>query len=169
MTEPLLQMRPMTHNDAAAFDIIQHVAYEVRFQETLPIFARRVEIFPEGNFLVEYSGRPVAYLVCLPWKLHEVVLQDDLLLTVPDDPDCFYIHSATVIPEYHRRGLGTMLFQQARQLAEQRGFEKMTLVSVQGSHPFWSKFGFCTVTPPHQHLASKLATYGPDARYMMRG
>src|SRR5271157_747613 len=95
MDNRTVQMRLMNDADFALFDSIQKAAYRALFLETEAVFRRRVQLFPEGNWICEDRGRPVGYLVCHPWRLNEVVVQNAVDIQLPRNPDCFYIHSAT--------------------------------------------------------------------------
>ena len=61
---------------------------------------------------------------------------------IPDDPDTFYVHDVAVAERCRGRGVGRALATRLLDLARERGFTRAELVSVQGSAPFWEKFGF---------------------------
>ncbi len=51
-------------------------------------------------------------------------------------------------------------------LARRLGLPSLSLVAVNASAGFWGKQGFSVVADPR--LEAKLASYGSDARFMMR-
>ncbi len=168
VTDFALQLRPMTKHDFLLFDAIQRDAYLPLFLENKAAFLRKVELFPDGNWIVEDGPRPVAYLVCHPWVLNDLVPLNDTSLRLPPSPNCLYIHSATVILEYQRMGIGHMLCAHAKHVAHLSELTYMALVSVQDSKQFWRKVGrFHTVRPVEPAMRDKLAAYGPDAQYMV--
>jgi predicted N-acetyltransferase YhbS len=64
------------------------------------------------------------------------------LETIPAGADTFYIHDVAVAERCRGRGVGGLLAQRLLDLARTRGFRSCELVSVQGSAPFWERFGF---------------------------
>jgi len=50
--------------------------------------------------------------------------------------------------------------------ARAAGWPALTLVAVNDAAPFWERHGFVVIDPPG--MADKLASYGADARYMIR-
>jgi hypothetical protein len=52
------------------------------------------------------------------------------------------------------------------QEARAAGWPALTLVAVNDAAPFWERHGFEVIDPPG--MADKLASYGADARYMIR-
>ena len=60
----------------------------------------------------------------------------------PDEADTFYVHDVAVADRCRGRGVGRALATRLLDLARDRGFTRSELVSVQGSAPFWEKFGF---------------------------
>ena len=158
----------MTSNDFALFDAVQRDAYEPLFLENRATFLRKLKLFSQGNWLIQDGPKPVAYLVCHPWVLYDLVTLNAAELVLPVKADALYIHSVAVVHDYQRRGIGTLLYQKAREIAVSHGHTRMALVSVQRSHPFWRRVGrFRTMRLKQASLRMKLAAYGPDARYMV--
>ena len=168
MDNNLFEPRYMNNRDFPSFDAIQNATYKPLFIESETIFYKRLKLFPQGAWISEDRTLPVGYLFCHPWLLNDLVSQGDLNFQLPANTDCFYIHSLTIIPTYHRKGIGRMFYEKAKRIADSFSYQRIALVSVQESYPFWAGFGFRVVSPVDALMKAKLAEYGPDARYMIR-
>lgn len=168
MDNNIFKPRYMNNRDFPSFDGIQNAAYEPLFIESEAIFYRRLELFPEGAWITEDGTLPVGYLICHPWLLNDLVSQHGFNIELPTNCDCFYIHSLTIIPTYHHKGIGRMFYEKAKLIADSFSYQRIALVSVQDSYPFWARFGFREVSPAEPLMKTKLAEYGPSARYMVR-
>jgi predicted N-acetyltransferase YhbS len=61
---------------------------------------------------------------------------------IPEAADTFYIHDLAVAARCRGRGIGRLLATRLLDVAAARGLARSELVSVQGSAPFWERFGF---------------------------
>jgi N-acetylglutamate synthase-like GNAT family acetyltransferase len=88
-----------------------------------------------------------------------------LLGSLPDRPTTYYIHDFAILSETRGTGAGsafaTAVITHARSLA----LPNVSLVAVNNSVPFWSRFGFEAVDEPA--LRAKLRTYDAHARFMV--
>jgi predicted N-acetyltransferase YhbS len=66
----------------------------------------------------------------------------------------FYVHDIAVAADCRGRGVGRRLAQALLDTARRQGFTRAELVSVQGSAPFWARFGFA---------ATRTFDYAPGA------
>ncbi len=62
----------------------------------------------------------------------------------------FYIQDVIVVPEWQRRGIGTLLMDRVIEYVRQNAFEQsyVGLMSAKGKEPFYEKYGF-TARPTH--------------------
>jgi ribosomal protein S18 acetylase RimI-like enzyme len=64
------------------------------------------------------------------------------LAALPPHADMFYVHDVAVARRCRGRGIGHELASRLLAVARAGGFRRAELVSVQGSAPFWKRFGF---------------------------
>jgi ribosomal protein S18 acetylase RimI-like enzyme len=105
-------------------------------------------------------ARDVAgYLIAYPWPLGAIPPLNSLLGSLPEDAGALYLHDLALLPEArgggHARAVLDLLFAHALGTP-------IALVSVNGSTGFWGGHGFVA------QESARLASYGPDARYMVR-
>jgi GNAT superfamily N-acetyltransferase len=158
----------MTRDDEQHWMAIQTDAYEPQFLESPEVFYNRLEVFPCGCWVAERDDRVLAYLISHPWEIGSVPQLNDPGLRIPHSPNCYYIHSLTLLRKWQRIGIGRQMCEHAVQLAKRFGFAHLALTSVQGSHAFWLKCGFKDAENLTETLVVKLASYGNDARFMIR-
>ena len=146
--------------------LVSAIAQKVHpsFFEDDPVFAERLRLAPEGCWICEGRDGALGYVLSHPWTLAAPPALNSPLGSLPGVPDTFYIHDLALLPA--TRGTGV-----ARKIVEiligtASPYSTMSLVAVNGSAPFWSRFGFAVSDRPD--LAPKLASYAPDARLMVR-
>lgn len=157
--------RPMLTGDLAGV-----VALAERVHPDLPedaaVFHDRLRLYPRGCLvLADGAHGPIAgYVVAHPWRDGPPPKLDTVLGVLPEPGDCFYIHDVVVAPEARKAGHSRVVVEQLLELAAP--YRCASLVSVYGTVPFWSRFGFRDASetlPP-----GALSAYGADARFMMR-
>ncbi|MFS2111583.1 GNAT family N-acetyltransferase [Sphingomonas sp. Sphisp140] len=126
-------------------------------------FAERLTLAPGSCFVLEGAQGIAGYLIAYPWPLEAIPPLDTLLGGLPDKRDSWYLHDLALLPEARgggnaRAGLALLFTKLDAPIA---------LVSVNESAAFWQAQGFEPQDSPA--LKAKLSSYGPDARYMVRG
>lgn len=157
--------RPMTETDLPGVCAIAdriHLAYP----EDDAVFAERFHLYPAGCAILESDGKPAAYAVTHPWRYAEPPALNVMLGAVPEQPTTYYIHDIALLPETRGMGAGSAIVEAVIAHAASTGAPNVSLVAVNGSVPFWSRFGFVVTEEPK--LAAKLLTYDADARFMVR-
>ncbi|MBB4002807.1 GNAT family N-acetyltransferase [Aurantimonas endophytica] len=159
-----LQWRSMTSADLPGV-----AALADRIHPSLPedvaVFADRLHLFPQGCLVLDDGeGGCLGYAVGHPWTQGPPPKLDIGLGSLPQPADCFYLHDVVVAPEARGHGLAEPAVERLLELAA--GYRCAALVSVYGTAPFWSRFGF--VESAGRLPPGALASYGADARYMMR-
>lgn len=157
--------RPMTAADMPAVCAIAgrvHVAYP----EDDAVFAERLRLYPGGCAVLEQDGKPCAYAITHPWRYAEPPALNVMLGALPDRPTTYYIHDIALLPETRGTGAGSAIVNAVIAEAERAGLPNVSLVAVNKSVPFWSRFGFEPTDEPA--LAAKLLSYDADARFMVR-
>ncbi|MET0307276.1 MAG: GNAT family N-acetyltransferase [Sphingomonas sp.] len=127
-------------------------------------FAERLALSPSLCFVLADGSDVAGYCIAYPWPLGSIPPLDTLLGALPESRDALYLHDLALARDArgggHTRTILEALFARA-------GDKPIALVSVNASTAFWAGYGFVAQDSPD--LAVKLASYGPDARYMVRG
>lgn len=155
--------RPLRISDIAAVSAIAARVHPGFFEEDA-VFADRLTLSPDGCWLLEGERAPLGYVLAHPWRLGSVPALDTVLGTLPEAADTFYLHDLALLPGARGTGAAGRI---VRKLIEgAKDYPTMSLVAVNGSQPFWSRFGFV----PHEDaaLGAKLASYDAQACYMVR-
>jgi ribosomal protein S18 acetylase RimI-like enzyme len=135
--------------------------------EDREVFAERLALSPRGCFVLAARDEPArGYLIAYPWRVDETPALNTLIGRLPDDPDVLYLHDLALAPEARGAGHAARIVDQLAKQAAQAGWPAITLVAVNQAAPFWAGLGFQPRdTAP---MTRKLASYGEDARYMVR-
>ena len=78
-----------------------------------------------------------------------------------------YVHDLAVSPAGRGAGAGRRVVARAFELAARDGLRTAELIAVAGAADYWRRLGFAEAEAPAV-LAVKVATYGPQARWMTR-
>jgi ribosomal protein S18 acetylase RimI-like enzyme len=134
--------RTLTDDDIAGLHRLEAESYLPSLHESDEAFMRLIELFPEGALGCFDDEGLCGYAFGVPLKAGWTLELRTPLEKIPDDPDTFYVHDVAVAERCRGRGVGRALAARLLDLARARGFTRSELVSVQGSAPFWEKFGF---------------------------
>ncbi len=156
--------RPMTAADLPDVEVIGDRVH-LNYPEDHAVFAERFELYPDGCATLELDGKPMAYALTHPWHYAEPPALNVMLGALPDDPSTYYIHDIATLPETRGSGAGSAVVDAIIAHAAETGVPNVSLVAVNGSVPFWSRFGFEVTDEPK--VAAKLQTYDADARFMV--
>lgn len=136
------------------------------FPEDPAIFAERRQLHPEGCWVLDRDGGLAGYLVSHPWRAGRVPALNALLGCLPSDPDLFYIHDLALLPAARGSNAPRPVLERIVSHAHGQGFARMALVAVNGSIPFWNRFGFRV--QENEVPAAALHHYEESARLMTR-
>ncbi|MDP2800953.1 MAG: GNAT family N-acetyltransferase [Phreatobacter sp.] len=144
------------------------IAAEVHpdFPEDDSVFVERLALYPEGCHVLAGADGLAAYVVSHPWLALSCPPLNALLGSLPADAASYYIHDVALTPAVRGAGHATDIVAALASHAATAGFAAMSLVAVNGSMGFWQRHGFASEDMPG--LAAKLASYGDDARFMVR-
>ena len=161
-----LGWRPMRADDLDAVAAIAVLGFPDHF-EGRPCFENRLALFPRGCFvLAESEGPPCGYLVAYPWRADAAPTLNTLIGAIPEDASVFYLHDIALHPEARGAGRSGAIIEQLADQARADGWRRIALVAVNDAAGSWARHGFEVRETPD--MAAKLASYGPDARYMVR-
>jgi GNAT superfamily N-acetyltransferase len=163
--EQRIHWRPMQLQD---LDAVVAIASDVHplFPEERDVFANKLAVHPAGALLLEQAGHPVGYCFAHPWRGLQPPPLNTLLGAIPPAADTLYLHDLALLPAARGTGAGTAAIAILLAHAVALQLDRCCLVAVNGSIPYWSRLGFVVSDAPA--LRAKLASYGGDARLMVR-
>lgn len=162
-----LTIRNTLQEDLAGIMAIQQHCYS-DLTEPDDILLKRWQTHAETNWLALSSGKPLGYLIAYP-SLYGNVTRLGAEFESYADADVLYLHDMAVSPQARGLGIAAELLQYAQQYATDSGLSTLALVAVQGSVPYWSRYGFSVVTAVDTQMQQALDSYiGQQAVYMVK-
>lgn len=168
MPEPLTDTtgwRSMTTSDLDRVCRIAAIGFPDHF-EGRDCFENRLGLAPAGCFVLQTAGDLEGYLVAYPWRADAAPPLNTLIETIPDDAEVLYLHDLALTPAVRGQGWSKPAMQAVLDLAKAGGWKTVALVAVNDAVDFWRAHGFQVRETPE--MTAKLASYGSDARYMIR-
>ncbi|MDR7332046.1 GNAT family N-acetyltransferase [Roseateles asaccharophilus] len=164
-----VHLHAMTPADLDAVLALQQRCYGVGFLERREAFAAKLAVtdgldccwMARGD-----DGQTLAYAVSLPVCEATLPALDAPHCERPLSPTLLYLHDMAVAPEARSLGLATRLLARLADSVRALGLERMGLVAVQGSVPYWQRQGFAEPASLTAPLRAKLASFGADARFL---
>ncbi|MDI1327096.1 MAG: GNAT family N-acetyltransferase [Brevundimonas sp.] len=161
-----LDWRAMTAADLDAVAHIAAIGFPDHF-EGRDCFGNRLALNPSGCFvLAEANGEPRGYMVAWPWRAGAAPALNTLIEAIPAEASVMYLHDLALHPEVRGSGWSRDVVERLARQARDAGWPALTLVAVNDAAPFWERRGFAVVDSPA--MTTRLASYGPGARYMVR-
>jgi GNAT superfamily N-acetyltransferase len=159
-------IRAMRLEDVPAMLVVQRQCYPLDMNEPAEVFQARFQACPDTAWVVlDASGQVGAYLVAYRSLLGKVTPLGHAFEHAPG-ADALYLHDLAIGPSLRGQGLAQALVQHARTQGLASGLQALSLVSVNGTVPFWQRMGFelvCVVPESAQALQS----YVQPALYMV--
>jgi ribosomal protein S18 acetylase RimI-like enzyme len=140
-----MRLRGLTAADIAALHDLEARCYLPSLHESDAAFLRLIELYPDGAIGAFDAGGLCGYAIGVPLSAGMTLALRAPLAAIPEAADTFYIHDVAVAARCRGTGLGRALAARLLEVARAGGFTRAELVSVQGSAPFWEKFGFRVV------------------------
>jgi len=135
--------------------------------ERADVFVERVKLFPDGclGLFDPETDELYGYAISHPINHRQPPALDSFLNDIDASADQYYIHDLAILPRARGSGSAQKCLELILTIAER--YETTSLVSVYGTAPFWSKYGFegCEID---DKLRAKLVDYGDDAMYLER-
>ena len=155
----------MTADDLDGVVAVARLAFPDHFEDRA-CFAERLGLNPSGCFVLADGGTVKGYLVAYPWRLDTAPALNALIGEIPAEADTLYLHDLALHPDARGGGWTRPVVDRLAEQARTQGWRSIALVAVNDAVPFWERQGFRT--RESDALRAKLASYGPDARYMVR-
>jgi len=140
----------------------EHTAYIDVEPETEKILKSKWEVTPDTCLVsLDDDLKVQAYVLAHAWHLRKPPALFKYMEDVPVGTETLYLHDLAVHKNVRGRGIGDLLATELIKRADAYGFQRITLVAVQGSEKFWERQGFTAV--PEIVISS---SYGEDAVFM---
>ncbi|MFT2016112.1 GNAT family N-acetyltransferase [Streptomyces sp. 796.1] len=181
-SHPTHQIRPIAEADWPGIAALESRTYApLGLSEGEAALRSRARLSPGTCAVLDHAGAPAGYVVALPYPPFRC---PDLAAVEGGDGDAagadteaagteadaarrpgparnLHLHDLVIAPEHRGRGLAARLLRQVWASARAAGYERISLVAVGGSAPFWAGQGFGP--RPEVPLPD---SYGTDAHYM---
>ena len=136
------------------------------YYETPEVLAEKRALYHDGAYVLEVGERLAGYVLSHPWRYGDAPALNTMLGHLPETPDTYYIHDIALLPVARKVGAASKIVDSLLKHAAVSNFPSVSLVAVNGSMPFWSRFGFAVEEV--NGLSQKLLSYDDSARYMVR-
>ncbi|MCJ9429151.1 GNAT family N-acetyltransferase [Kordiimonas marina] len=157
--------RPMTADDVEAV-IRLAAAIHQDHPEDDAVLTERFALMPEACLILEGSDGPIGYVLAHPCLFEKPPALNALMGTVPEGSDCLHLHDIALLPAARGTGAAGKAVEHVAKVGKAHGLAHVSIVSVNGTEPFWEKQGFRLHTSPA--LEQKLASYEGSSSYMLR-
>lgn len=180
---PTHHIRPIAEADWPGIAALESRTYApLGLSEGEAALRSRARLSPGTCAVLDHAGAPAGYVVALPYPPFRC---PDLAEPEGGDGDAagtdtgteagtdagstprqaparnLHLHDLVIAPEHRGQGLAARLLRQVWANARAAGYERISLVAVGGSAPFWAGQGF----GPHPDVPLP-DSYGTDAQYM---
>lgn len=155
----------MQPQDLAEIIRIQAECYTEIVPESAESLTDKQRLGTETCWVACTGEQLLGYVLALPWDSNQLPPLDARLSERPPVCDCVYLHDLAITPMARALGVGTHLINHVLSSAKQLGWSRVCLIAIQGSQPYWARYGFnaCASSPD---MANKLASYGESATFM---
>lgn len=160
-----LNWRPMAPTDLDGVVRVAALGFPDHFEDRA-CFENRLTLNPSGCSVLAGEAGVFGYLIAYPWRNGEIPPLNTRIEALPTDADRLYLHDLALDPAIRGGGHAATAIERLVVQSREDGWPAISLVAVNDAAPFWARHGFEVVESPA--LATKLASYGPDARYMAR-
>lgn len=160
-----LNWRPMRAADLDGVVRVAALGFPDHFEDRA-CFENRLALNPSGCSVLAGEAGVFGYLIAYPGRDGEIPPLNTRIEALPTDADGLYLHDLALDPAARGGGHATAAIEMLAVQARSDGWPAIRLVAVNEAAPFWERHGFRIVDRPA--LAARLASYGPDARYMVR-
>ena len=136
------ELRPIAPADWEAIGGIQKECFPPTAQESLPALQSLAEVSPATCAVIARQSTVFGYVLAHPWRPDDLPPLGTVLTELPPAASALYIHDLAVRPAGQGQGFARRLVEHLITEAGRRRLTEASLLSVQGSQPFWSGYGF---------------------------
>src|SRR5690554_5591505 len=151
----------MDADDIAAVTAISDAVHG-RFTEPAAVYRERLSLYPGGCFVFERDGALAGYLVSHPWMGDSSPELGQLIGSLPQPGETYYLHDLALLPAARGTGAGRRGLELVERCARAAGFQDVTLTAVSGADSYWAAQGFAYVDQDDG------AAYGADSHRMRK-
>jgi len=167
MSDVAMVWRDMQQGDLAA---VLAIAARVHpdYPESPAVFSERLHLFAAGcRVAVDARDAVHGYAITHPAMLGHPPALNSLLLHLPPQADCLYLHDVAILPTVRQFGLGARLVALIEQHARALQVGYAALVAVNNSGDYWRRHGFSDYAGTDAALRKKIASYDDSAQYLV--
>ncbi|AXK33522.1 GNAT family N-acetyltransferase [Streptomyces armeniacus] len=160
-----IRVRPLAEADWDGVAALESRTYAgLGLSEGRAALESRGRVSPGTCFALVQGPRLAGYVLALPYPLFRYpdLERAEAAAVKSARPSNLHLHDLVVEQGLRHRGLGGRLLRHLTATARSCGYERISLLAVGGSEPFWSAQGFAV-----QEGVVPLG-YGPGAAYMSR-
>jgi GNAT superfamily N-acetyltransferase len=161
-----VSVRRLDRDDLAAALAIQREAYPAFLRDGEAAFASRGALADSYCLAATLGDSLVAYLLAHGWPSQSPPPIDAEIGT-ESPSEVLFVHDLAVAPAGRGFQIGRGLIERAFEAAARNGLSRCELIAVEGARGYWETLGFLEAAAPPE-LATKIASYGPAARWMTR-
>ena len=158
-------IRRFEPSDLPAGLILQAISYPAFLHEDAEAFASRLRLSASYCFVAERDGAVIAYLLAHGWIRQSLPPVGSVLADTAGE--VLFVHDLAVSVAGRGLNIGRPLVSHAFASAGRDGLLQAELIAVEKAAGYWRALGFAE-EPVSPDLAVKIATYGPEARWMTR-
>ncbi|WP_262689404.1 GNAT family N-acetyltransferase [Kordiimonas aestuarii] len=160
-----MQWRKMTDTDMPQVIALAAVIH-VDHPEDDDVIIERRTFFPEGCLVLEGARGLFGYTLVHPAEFEMPPALNKLIGTAPEHTDTLHIHDIALAAEARGTGASQKALKDIEKQAKLAGYQRLSIVAVNGTEPFWQKQGFSHHSS--EVLARQLASYDGTSSYMIR-
>ncbi|WP_446039448.1 GNAT family N-acetyltransferase [Streptomyces sp. SID1121] len=161
-----VRVRPVSEGDWDGIVALESGAYAaLGLSEERSALESRVRASPGTCFALDAEQRLAGYVLALPYPEHGYpdLTRAEETAAVRESRTNLHLHDLVIDEGLRGRGLAKTLLHHLLATARAEGYERMSLIAVNGSDSFWAANGF-TARPG----VAPTEGYGPGAVYMSR-
>ncbi len=165
------ELRPLRTADLDAILRLQSDCYGPDYVEPVEAFEAKLSgTMPLQTCWGAFAddGALLAYAISLPVCADTLPALHAADYRRPMKPTLLYLHDVAVSPQGRGQGLVQALLWRIQQGATRLGLERIGLIAVQDSAPYWQRLGFSPLPSMPAWLMKRLQSFGEAARYLER-
>lgn len=155
-------LRMIYDEDWSAIAAIQEACYPPAALEAIETLRSHARISPATCLVAYDRERVVGYFLSHPWPRRQLPPLNEVYSVVPPGADTLFLHDLAVLPDERGRGWAAALVDRVLAAGHAAGFRRAELISVQGSQPFWSRWGFVKWEPVPAEYQQAVQRFYPD-------